>query len=280
MTYVDELRALLLHVFEKSGVSPQVFHILTSDENMKIYTAAFTTMAYDPTHNYEYYEQIGDGVIGSFIVQYLYRRFPMLQSCDGVKVVSRIKIKYASRNELARIGESLGLWPMIRASEKQLMSTKKDLIEDVFEAFIGATVWIADLNGKIGDGFSVAYSILKTIFDRIHISFQYEDLFDAKTRLKEVYDMFRNDLGLKVVYNNERMLGPSDGGFAAKQGVVRSAVMLSLGAGLEPREIGVGISARQIDAEQKAAEKALKYLEECGYSRAPKKIVPAATLSA
>jgi hypothetical protein len=45
-----------------------------------------------------------------------------------------------------------------------------------------------------GVGYAIVYTILKSIFDNMNISLKYEDLYDAKTRLKELCDMYKTQL--------------------------------------------------------------------------------------
>jgi dsRNA-specific ribonuclease len=156
--------------------------------NISIYEQAFTSPSIDKTNNYEVLEQQGDAVFSLFLVTYFYKRFPQLNCPDGVKIVARLKINYASKQTFSEIAEKLGFWPHIHATQQEKDTGKKSLLEDVLEAFIGATVTILDNSTNIGIGYAVAYRILESLFDELHISLAYEDLFDPKSRLKEYFD--------------------------------------------------------------------------------------------
>lgn len=119
---------------------------------------------------------------------YFYDRFPQLNCPAGVAVIARLKIVYASKNSFQDIAEKLGFWPYIKASQNEKDQKRKSLLEDVFEAFIGATQQILDDEYELGFGFTIVCRILKGIFDEIPISLEYEELYDAKTRLKEYFD--------------------------------------------------------------------------------------------
>jgi transcriptional antiterminator len=67
----------------------------------------------------------------------MYSRFPQLKSSDGVNIVARLKIKYGSKGQLNMIGESLNFWPFISTDPEERIKRKKNLLEDVFEAFFG-----------------------------------------------------------------------------------------------------------------------------------------------
>lgn len=158
------------------------------DRNIDIYTQAFTSAGSNPEFNYEELEQKGDASANAFLVWYFYDRFPQLNCPAGVAVVARLKIVYASKNSFQEIAEKLGFWPYINATPHERDTKKKSLLEDVFEAFVGATQQILDNEHELGFGFTVVCRILKGIFDEIKISLEYEDLYDAKTRLKEYFD--------------------------------------------------------------------------------------------
>lgn len=158
------------------------------ERNINIYTQAFTSAGYDPDFNYEELEQKGDASANNFLVWYFYNRFPQLNCPAGVAVIARLKIVYASKNSFQEIAEKLGFWPYINATQHERDTKRKSILEDVFEAFIGATQQILDDERELGFGFIIICRILKGIFDEIPISLEYEDLYDAKTRLKEYFD--------------------------------------------------------------------------------------------
>jgi len=88
--------------------------------------------------NYEYYEFLGDLVVNKSIGQYLTRRFPQLRCPQGVRVLTRLKINLVSKKVLAEFAESLGFWDYISATQEYRMTKKKPMLEDCFEAFMGA----------------------------------------------------------------------------------------------------------------------------------------------
>ena len=65
---------------------------------------------------------------------------------------------------------------------------KKPTLEDVFEAFCGATEWI--INEKIGNhiGYHIIQKLIDHLFNKIQISLDHDELYDAITRLKETQD--------------------------------------------------------------------------------------------
>ena len=67
---------------------------------------------------------------------------------------------------------------------------KKKLLEDTFEAFIGVTELMIDEKIRHNVGYAIVYEILHSVFETVNISLKYEDLYDAKTRLKELFDLY------------------------------------------------------------------------------------------
>ena len=118
-----------------------------------------------------------------------------LACSSGVKVVARLKINYSSKKCFSKIANDLGFWKLILASDDDKFHQRDDLLEDSFEAFVGAIEMIADREFGMGTSSAVAYNFVKNIFDKMDISLQYEDLFDSKTRLKEIVDKHGQSLG-------------------------------------------------------------------------------------
>ena len=89
---------------------------------------------------------------------------------------------------------------------KYRVRDKKDLLEDTLEAFIGCTEYLLDKAYRPGVGYAIVYDILSDIFDEIPISLRFEDLYDAKTRLKETFDTFP-EIGHWAYVDNREEIG-------------------------------------------------------------------------
>ena len=247
-----DLKNLIKSILIKGKIKEHYIDYLMTDESMKIYSDVFTSETADENNNYEVYEQMGDVLAGSFIIWYMYRRFPKLQCSEAVKIVARLKINYGSKNSFFPIAEKLGFWNYITASEENRNREKKPLLEDTLEAFIGATAFILDNKIKHGVGYAVVYEILKSIFDGMDISLKYENLYDPITRLKEIFDHFKPDtIGVQVKnFSKEEKLTT----FIISQNYQGKIV-----------ELGRGVAAIKPDAEQKAATYAIEVLKRRGY---------------
>lgn len=170
------------------SISPKVRDLLLS--NADTLKKAFVV------DDYEVFEQIGDAIISQFIISYSYKKFPFLDCKEGVKVVARIRIKYTSSQFLSSLAESFGFWDqIISLNPNQIIDIKKQsLLEDTFEAFIGSIGHIIDQNIGSGVGYIACNHILTQIYDQTAIILTYENLFDSKTRLKELCDFFKQRL--------------------------------------------------------------------------------------
>ena len=252
----SSFKELIKKTLEKGNLDPKYIDTLLSEENMHSYAKVFTSKEVNPQNNYETFEQMGDGAAANFLSSYFYKRFPQLDCAIGVKVVARLKINYGAKESFYPIAEKLGFWQYISASTEERLRKKKSLLEDVLEAFLGATQWILDNETRVGVGYAIAYDILKSIFDEIKISLKYDDLYDNKTKLKEIFDANKNLGALSYKSSRENQI---------------TTTKAYRKSNSQEIFLGEGRSALQKDAEQKAAGKAIIALERQGYK---KKIPP------
>lgn len=236
-------------VLQKGKIKQKYIDELLSESNLRIYSVIFTDKTADPVNNYEYYETLGDSTANNCIVWYLSRRFPQIFGAKCVKILARLKINYVSKTTFSSIAQTLNFWKFITASETERSTKMKPLLENVFEGFFGATQLILDNKFGIGTGYAICYNIIKNIYDDIPISLKYEDLFDAKTRLKELFDSekIKSSLG-PLIY--ETVKTPEN----LNETTVKAGKNI----------IGKGVSALKTNSEQVASENALKYLSSQG----------------
>lgn len=256
----QKFQKLIAGILKRGGLGSDNIAKFTNEKHMAIFSQAFTAVSADPEVNYEMYEQLGDATANKCIVWYMYRRFPQLNTPLGVKVVARLRINYGARQTFNEIGDRLGFWEFISASVDDRARNKKDLLEDCFESICGAVESVVDNDSRPGVGGTIVYNFLKSVFDEIPISLKYEDLYDAKTRLKELFDFHRGSVG-KLQYEKTR-----DGG----TGLFKSVVRIVGGDSNIARCYGTGSATKLKDAEQKASQKLLDILT----SRGLKKPVP------
>lgn len=265
----EDFKTLITSVLKKGSIKQKYISLLTSEENLFLFGSAFTSEQVDEVNSYQTYEQLGDLTANKFIVNYIYRRFPQLNCAEGVKVVARLRINYGSKNSFSSIAEKLGFWDFISATNDTRFRKRESLLEDVLEAFLGVVETVLD-NIRIGVGYACCYRILAGIFDEIKISLLYEDLYDAKTRLKELFDLHGAKLG-PLVYEDKKV----------EESTVSTVYRLD-GATYETRPdgtinmnrlvgrytkvvLGQGVHALKAEAQQIGAKRALETLAKQGY---------------
>jgi dsRNA-specific ribonuclease len=170
----------------------------------------------------------------------------------GVKVVARLRIVYGSRKFLAELAQRYKFLQWIQLSLKKTTGAKLEaVLEDVFEAFIGALEYLVDTHIRPGLGYIACNNFIVHTLEESVIDFAYENLFDAKTRLKEVVDCFNQQLS------------------RLKYTVVSNSVSITVCVmNTTTHCIGTqSIINRQSDAEQVASEAAIKVLAGMGYSK-------------
>jgi dsRNA-specific ribonuclease len=254
-----EFRQYIRDLLKTTGLAGVYIDLLTDDKSMKIYQQAFTHPSIDSVVNYEWLEIMGDATLNKAIVWYVSRRFPILQNPEGVKVIARLKINMVSKKKFAEIAESLGMDRFIRVDPEQVQPQNttmiRSIMEDVLEAFFGATEWILDDRVEPGAGYGICYLLLKHILDPMDISLEYNDLYDAITRLKETMDVHRNRWPGNLRYK------PIRDPIYAQDGLQRVQVVYQGPGAVGELLLGDAQGRSLDDAKQAAAQKAIVYLD-------------------
>ena len=253
---MDTFENFIKNLISSSRLDSTYTSLITDRHGLELFTKAFTHVSYNSEHNYEVFEQLGDITLNKFLVWYFHQRFPNFHSNFGVKIVARLRIKYGSKQVLSEIADRLNFWKWIRVSENISYGKKMSILEDVFEAFIGVTEYIIDSRIHPGLGYISCYYILKKLFDDIPIDISYEQLFDAKTRLKELFDINKDSLG-SIQYDFEK--DPKTGFSVVKVYRNYNFQKIFISSGMS--DINKSI------AEQTASENALTTLSQQGYTK-------------
>lgn len=257
-------KAFIRQFLQRSQLKKKYLDELTNDESMKLYSDAFTHISIDADRNYEYLEILGDVTCNKSIVWYIKDRFPQLQNPEGVKVIARLRINLVSKKNFAMIAERLGFMDFISCDKEIKEQKGKSLLEDVFEAFFGATEILLDKMLGLGSGYGICFRILKSILDESMISLRYEDLYDSITRLKETFDFYRQQIpgrqcsliwGNMVFENVKNENGQLVYLYQYDKSTNRKKMLISAEAPLLD------------EAKQLAASRFLKVLEENGFKR-------------
>lgn len=187
-------REFVQKMLKRANINQEYRDIFTNPENLTIFLTAFTDPSFDPLDNYQVLEFTGDGIIKGALSQYLPRRFPdlaikVMRSKKGTSEgpLSKLRRYLEQRKTLSDFGLKLGFWDHVRADEKTRERLRKETLENVYEAFIGALVEVVDKNVKRGLGYYYAYNFIEANLNEIDIEVSAETLDDPITRLNELY---------------------------------------------------------------------------------------------
>jgi dsRNA-specific ribonuclease len=163
-------------------------------DDMEIFSKAFThpDANPDPTQNFEVLETLGDNLANKCVLWYLSSRFPQLNGPHGIDIMTKMKINIIQTSGYSTIAHELGFYDFISAQRNISVTDKRKLLEDVFEATFAAIELVLDRKYKRGMGFIVCYRLLSMILDKKDIRISYEEIVDARTRLKETFDLYKN----------------------------------------------------------------------------------------
>lgn len=147
---------------------------------MHEYELAFTHASYNSDvktihEDYERLEYVGDSVLSLVIADLSYAQFPNMGQGD----LSRLRAHIVQGKSLAKKADHYQFYEYIQAGKSikgQIKSSKK-LLEDVFEAFLGAVYF--------DQGIEFTFDLVKKIFQKDIVNFKIEDLTDYKSQLQE-----------------------------------------------------------------------------------------------
>jgi len=232
-------------------------------EGVSYYYTVFTSPSYNKDSNYEFMETLGDSTLNKAVIWYFARRFPQINSPDGIDILTRLKIKFIQKKSFFLLAEKLGFWGYISTNfNRDLTEEKIKTLEDVFEAFFGATELVIDKKYSIGTGYKICYKIISRLLDKLNISINYENLVDSKTRLKELFDHNKHKgIGILEYLKQVETRGAEK--------YYKSTVKRTIDTG-EYSMIGTGEGYKMEEAEQNAATNALEILKTQGFV----KIIP------
>ena len=256
----SDFQYLIRKILKNAKIKDHYIDLLLDEDGLKNYGIAFTAKSANETDNYEVYEQLGDLSANKFIVSYMYKKFPKLKCSECVKIVARLRILYGSKQTFCVIAENLGFWPFISADEEQRNTEKKKLLEDTFEAFIGVTELMIDEKIRQNVGYAIVYEVLHSVFETINISLKYEDLYDAKTRLKELFDLYNKggetSFG-KLEYEENKDL----------ESRLTTSYVYQKFSSTYRILLGQGVASLKADAQQRAASAGICSLNNKGYTK-------------
>lgn len=202
-----------------------------------LYETAFTHSSFNSDantkhHDYERLEFLGDTVVGLVVAELSFKIYPNVSQGP----LTKMKSSLVSTPSLAKLSRKLGFAEYIKVgcSFTSEVSKADHLLEDVFEAFVGALY--LDL------GFEKAKEFVVSMFDDLVRNYDFDALVDYKSRLQEEMQAEHRE---SVSYEVVKEIGPAhDRRFVVQ--VVFDGIVLGVGEGTSKKS-----------AEQMAAKQAL-----------------------
>jgi len=207
--------------------------------SLPLYELALTHPSYhaeehDCQGDYERLEFMGDAIISLVVATLIFKHHP--QADQGL--MSKMRAKLVQTDNLFRLAQQLELAKYVKIGPsitKDIVASSKKIMEDMFEALIGAIY--------IDHGFAIAEEVITSLFASSIESIDIASLTDYKTQLQEAIQAEHRE---SVTYFVDSESGPAhDRHFT---------VSVSFGGTV----LGRGSGSSKKLAEQKAAEDALK----------------------
>ena len=269
---------------------------IKNKESMQLLNQAFIHKSFDAVTNYELLEFRGDVIVNACVVEFITDNYPLIVS---IKWNTRLKHTLVSGKVLARMAVRNGFEEFLQVSDelRERFNTFPDkwdcedyqaAYEDTVEALCGAISQILNKHTTKGVGYVACYNLISSFLKEEHISLEYEDVFDAKSRLKEVFDAKKwNDIAgcrlsdcLYSMEVNEKSLdkymkeSSRNKGFANTNSSIVNSNDRFIAFGYacidgNPKNktlLSVTTANKKKNAEQKAADEVIKRLTRMGIS--------------
>ncbi len=211
------------------------FKIKAND--ISLYELAFThgslnIDAHTKHHDYQRLEFLGDSVLGCIVAELAYKARPDFDQGD----LTKLKISLVNTNALANFAREYHFEDYIRVGNSfsgNILSSPH-LLEDVFEAFLGALY--------LDQGFvKVRKFLISTLYKDVQ-KYKTDDVIDYKSKLQEEMQSEHRE---SVQYEVIKTTGPAH----AKHFVVKVS--------FEGVVLGIGEGSSKKEAEKNAAKEAL-----------------------
>lgn len=156
------------------------FHIKPKQDSLIYYDLAFTHSSFNADkkthhHDYERIEFLGDSIIGLTVATLAFNERKELNQGDLTKLRSSL----VKTSGLAGYAKKYNLLKYVQFGNSYIENERNidGLLEDVFEAFMGAIY--------LDQGFSFTFKLIKKIFNNEIIHYSNKEITDYKSKLQE-----------------------------------------------------------------------------------------------
>lgn len=224
---------------EYKRLKPLLIRLKVKAHDYKLYNEAFTHPSMNLNehkgNDYQRLEYVGDSILGGIVATISYRLRPDLHEGE----LTRLRSSLVDTNGLSKLALNFHFdeYILVGASFTSDIKKSPKILEDVFEAFIGAMY--------LDRGFDYTFKFVDRLFHNAIVHFIYEKSIDYKTKIQELVQADRHiDLSYRLINRRGPANMPS-----FKIGLYYDGVCL-----------GTGIGSSKKKAEQEAARIALKKL--------------------
>lgn len=184
---MSALQEFITKLLTDAGIKPQNVTSMTSPAAMETWTAAFTHKSVNGVagRNYEGLETLGDAYIAAFFFTYVDSILPRDQRTPSY--YTELRRYWLGKKRLAEFSQQLGFLPHIKVDKEVLAAPDESIAEDVFEAFFGALITVADKEITLGVGYMYGYNFFAQFIAQHELLLPEDDIFPRKTKLKELY---------------------------------------------------------------------------------------------
>ena len=194
-----DFKLFIVSLLVRLSLREESLKILTDEESMVEFSRSFTHKSWSKSFNYERYEFLGDTVVNDAVALYIGKNFPEIQN---VAWMTRIKHTLISKKFLARLairakflrhvrfGAELASLVAVPHTEQRPNKEYLSLLEDTFEAFVGCLREVVNRKSSPAVGAVIAQKMVFSFLRKQDVPITYDEIFDPKSRLKEIYDKF------------------------------------------------------------------------------------------
>lgn len=211
-------------------------------KNEQLFIDAFTHSSFsnekrNSCADYERIEFVGDGVLDLIIADLVFQQYPNMKQGE----MTKLRANLVCSSSLAKYAKEFGFCDVIRLGHGEILAggPNQKILEDVFEAFVGATY--------LDQGFDFTKKMIESIFNEDIRNYDLDNLTDFKSRLQEY---LQANLRGNIIYRVIKETGTSQD----KMFFVEVSMILDDGSELK---LGKGEGRNKKQAEEKAAKDAL-----------------------
>lgn len=251
----DNFQEFIYQVLLNFKMEPERAQRYVDEAGMEKWIQAFTHELVNPSFNYESLEMLGDYVLKSVFTRYLMIRFKGLDPA----AINNTNQNYMSENFQPKLAKMLGFDKELERLGRTPKVTDK-LLEDTFEAFVGALYEVAESKDSMGRAFIEVYNFINWLFKDIPIDI--DQYGPKKTWVNQTITRFKLEIPFLNMVRRERrnyayelLIDQTTMDFFANRGIY-----------LEPA-LGIGYGATQAEASDNTYIDAFEKMISAGITR-------------